>query len=184
MSDADHKIFQQVLGHYGGPAFARRGRDVQLAFDSLAEFCREKREEWLKFVRLPLGTLFALAGSVAALEKLLDNPQQFQTLKNLMDDLQPQLLLPPAPTASSRALRRALAEVREAIARFNQRWKAFIAELDVRHVNDIRDRYNRFYLLEKECALGSSRLARKGFQRLSPLQPEDFLKIMPLLPVP
>jgi hypothetical protein len=184
MSDADHKIFQQVLGQYGGPAFARRGRQVQLAFDSLVDACRMKREEWLTFVRLPLGTLFALAGSMAALEEFLNNPQQFQTLKNLMDDLQPQLRLPPAPTASSRALRRALVNGREAIVRFNQRWNAFIAELDVKHVNDIRDRYNRFYLLEKECALGSSRLARQGFQRLSPLKPEDFLKVMPLLPVP
>jgi len=183
MGDADHQIFQHVLGQYGGPAFARRGREVERAFDSLAEVCRIKREEWLKFVRLHLGALFALAGSEAALEELLDDPRQFQTLKNLMDDLQPQLRLPPAPTANRRALRRALANVRQAVERFNQRWHVFIAELDLRPINEIRDRYNRFYLLEKECALGSSRLARQGFQMLRPVQSEDLLKIMPLLPV-
>jgi hypothetical protein len=116
-----------VLSQYGGPAFVRRGREVQLALDAQVEACRRKREEWLEFVRLPLGTLFALAGSAAALEEFLDNPQQLQTLTKLMDEI---------------------------------------------------------YLLEKECALGSSRLARQGFQRLNPLDPEDFLRIMPLLPVP
>jgi hypothetical protein len=184
MSDTDPKILQQVLSQYGGPAFVRRGREVQLAFDAQVEACRRKREEWLEFVRLPLGTLFALAGSPAALEEFLDNPQQLHTLTKLMDELQPQLRLRPAPTTRGRVLRRAFAEVRGAIERFNQRWHAFIAELDLQHVNEIRDRYNRFYLLEKECALGSSRLARQGFQRLNPLHPEDFLRIMPLLPMP
>jgi hypothetical protein len=184
MSDGDHKIFGQVLSQYGGPAFVRRGREAQLAFDTLAEACRVKREEWLQFVRLALGELFALAGSRAALKELLDDPQQYQSLAMVMDDLQPHPRLPPAPRASKRVLRRALGELREAIQRFNQRWRAYIAELDLQHVNEIRDRYNRFYLLEKECALGSSRLARHGFQRLAPVEPEDFLKIMPLLPVP
>jgi hypothetical protein len=56
--------------------------------------------------------------------------------------------------------------------------------LDLRSANLLRDRYNQFYVLEKECALGSSRLARQGFQRLNPLGPEDLLKILPLLPMP
>jgi hypothetical protein len=184
MTDPDQKIFNQVVGPYGGPAFVRRGRDVQLAFDAKVEACRNQREEWLDFVRLPLGTLFALAGSAAALEKLLDDPHQFQALEKLWQVLQPQLRLPPKPTASGRVLRRALAEVRSAIERFNRRWQAYIAELDLQYVNDVRDRYNRFYLLEKECALGSGRLARQHFQMLTPVGPEDFLNILPLLPMP
>jgi hypothetical protein len=184
MSEADQRIFQHVVGQYGGPAFVRRGREVQLAFDAQVEACRRQREEWLEFVRLPLGTLFALAGSADALEKVLDNWDQIETLKKLVDDLQPQLRLPPAPTASGRVLRRALAELRDAIERFNQRWQTYIAELDLQHVNEVRDRYNRFYLLEKECALGSIRLARQGFQRLNPLEPDDILRVLPLLPVP
>jgi hypothetical protein len=184
MSEADRQIFQQVVGQYGGPAFVRRGQAVQRAFDSVAESCRLKRDEWLQFVRIPLGTLVALAGSVAALQESLENPRQFQTLENLVEDLQPRLRLPPAPTTSSRVLARALAEVREAIERFNQRWQAFIAQLDLQHVNELREGYNRYYLLEKECAVGSIRVARQGFQMLRPVQPEDFLKIMPLLPVP
>ncbi|HWY87948.1 MAG TPA: hypothetical protein VNX28_14550 [Gemmataceae bacterium] len=184
MAGGDRKIFQQVVGQYGGPAFARRARDVQLAFDVIVETCRRRREEWLLFVRLPLGTLYALAGSTTALEAFLDNPDRLQTLETLRDDLQPRLRLPPAPSASRRILGRALAELLGAIVRFNDHWQDFIAGLDLRSANLLRDRYNQFYVLEKECALGSSLLARQGFQRLNPLGPEDFLKILPILPVP
>src|SRR5580765_4399326 len=157
MNDADHRIFNQVLGSYGGPAFVRRGRDVQLSFDAQVETCRRKREEWLEFVRLPLGTLFALAGSDAELEGALENREQFQTLVGLRDELQPRLRLPPIATTNRRVLRRALAEVQKTIGRFNQRWHEYMAQLDLQNVNEIRERYNRSYLLEKECALGSSR---------------------------
>jgi len=183
MGEPDHQIFGQILSQHGGPAFVRRGRDVQRAFDGQLEACRQKREEWLEFVRLTLGTLFALAGSDAALEKFLDNPRQFQRLTTLYHDLQPRLRLPPNPTSNGRVLRRAVADVQDAIERFNQRWRDYMGKLDLQSINQIRDRYNRFYLLEKECALGSSRLVRHGFQELKPLRPEDFLSMMPLLPV-
>jgi hypothetical protein len=146
--------------------------------------CLKQREEWLKFVRLSLGTLYALAGSTAALDEFLGNQEQLQILEQLMKDLQPHLRVPPTPTSSARHLRQALAEVRDAIERFNERWRDFIAGLNLEHVNAVRELYNRFYVLEKECALGSSRVARSGFQKLNPLRPDDFLKVIPLLPVP
>jgi hypothetical protein len=48
----------------------------------------------------------------------------------------------------------------------------------------MRDGYNRYYLLEKECALRSARVAREGFVRLAPLTLDDIRKMLPLLPVP
>ncbi len=183
MDDERPRVFQQILSQ-GGPAFVRRGRDVQLAFDAVVESCLKQREEWLKFVRLSLGTLFALAGSTAALDEFLGNPEQLHTLEQLMNDLQPRLRVPPAPASSARHLSRALAEVRGAIERFNERWREHIVKLNLEHVNEIRERYDRYYLFEKECALGSVRVARSGFEELNPLQSDDFLKIMPLLPVP
>ncbi len=180
----DQKIFQQFLGQYGGPAFARRAREVQAAFDNLLEACRRQREEWLAFVRLPLGVLFALAGSDAALQMHLTDDQALETVQMLRHDLQPRLRLPPAPTNRSRAIIRALAELREAIEHFNRRWAAFIAGLNLQRINDLRDGYNRFYLLEKECALGSVRVARHAFQKLSPLRPEDLMALLPMLPMP
>jgi hypothetical protein len=177
-------ISQQILGLDGGAAFLRRGREVELAFEAVVNTCLQKREEWLQFVRLELGSLFALAGSSAALAEFLGDAARLQTLEKLMRDLRPQLRVPPAPTTSARRLRRALADLRHAIERFNQRWLEFMAGLDLTHVNELRERYNRFYLLEKECALGPSRAARFAFQRLNPLQSDDFLKLIPPLPVP
>jgi hypothetical protein len=184
MDEERDKVVQQVVGQSLGVAFARRGRDVQIAFDALVETCRGRREEWLTFVRLSVGNLFALAGTATALRAILDDATPLQTLEKLRDDLQPCLRAPPNPTSTHRMLRRALAETRDAIERFNRRWRIFVAKLDLSHVNALRERYNRYYLLEKECALGSSRVASIGFQKLPPLQPEDILALMPTLPVP
>jgi hypothetical protein len=180
----ERKIFQQFLGQYGGPAFVRRARDVQLAFESLVEACRCQREEWLAHVRLPLGTLVALAGSWSALLPILENSERAALLQALHAELAPRLRLPVAPTTSVRRLRRALAELHKAIERFNQRWLDFLHKLDLRKVNSLRDGYNRFYLMEKECALGSARVARQGFQRLEPLTADEIMKMFPVLPLP
>ena len=69
------------------------------------------------------------------------------------------------------------------LERFNRRWQEYLGRVDLSLVNALRDGYNRFYVLEKECAVGSIRLARQGFQPLLPLCPEDLLGLFPLLPV-
>ena len=184
MVNEERKVFQQFVGQYGGPAFARRARDVQAAYDSLVEACRRQREEWLTFVRLRLGTLLAMAGSCKQLLPILGNSERVTILEKLAEELQPKLRLPVAITSSKRVLIRALNELQESLERFNDRWQTFIQGLDLRKINELREGYNRFYLLEKECALGSARVARQGFQKLNPLRAEELLKIMPVLVVP
>ena len=83
-----------------------------------------------------------------------------------------------------KALRQALTELTESIERFNGRWREFLTQVDLTAVNEARDGYNRYYLLEKECALRSPNLARQGFRRLAPLTPADVAELLPLLPVP
>ena len=51
-------------------------------------------------------------------------------------------------------------------------------------VNELRVAYNRYYLLEKECALCLVRLARQGFRRLEPLTVDELSLLLPPLPVP
>lgn len=177
----ERKLFQQVVGNHGGPAFVRRARNVQAAFDGLLNACRRQRDDWLAFVRLRLGTLRALAGSWDALTTLLPR-DEVATLERLHSDLQPKLRLPVAPTTDPRAWRHALAELAESIDRFNRRWLDFVVQLDLNGVNELREGYNRFYLMEKECALGSARLARQGFFRLEPLKHDDILALLPALP--
>ena len=46
------------------------------------------------------------------------------------------------------------------------------------------DHYNRYYVLEKECVMGSGRLAARFFTPIPLLTPAQLLQDHPLLPVP
>src|SRR5207237_716642 len=105
-------------------------------------------------------------------------------LAGLHAELQPRLRLPVEPTTSRWALRRALTELASSMERFNRRWRAYLAKVDLRPVNDLRDGYNRYYVLEKEFALRNGLLARRGFTPLPPLGLEDLERRLPYLPVP
>jgi hypothetical protein len=182
--DDDHKAFQQMLAFADGPAYARRARRVHGAFDDLLQRCRKKRDEWLPFVRLALGTLRGLAGSWDALRPCVRDDESLDTLRRLHDELQPRLRVPVEPTTSVRKHRAALAELVDGLERFNRRWLAYVAELDLRPINELREGYNRWYVLEKEMALRNAAAARFGFQRLSPLTVEEVLQRLPPLGVP
>jgi hypothetical protein len=183
-NDDDRRVLQQMLGFYGGPAFARRARRMEDAERYLAEHLHRKREELLSMVALRIGQLRALAGDWTALRPLLASAEALDSLREQHDILQPQLRLPIAPTRSLRMLRNALAELRESIDAFNERWRKYVTEFDLTFVNGLREGYNKHYLIEKECALGNSRVARMGFKRLDPLTTANLLHQFPLLTSP
>jgi len=81
-------------------------------------------------------------------------------------------------------LRKALRELVESIEHFNRRWLPYLQTVDATAVNELRERYNQFYLLEKECAFRSARLAGHGFRRLKPITLETLAGLLPPLPVP
>jgi hypothetical protein len=174
------KIFQSI---YDAPAYVRRAREVEGAYEHLLARCRRQREEWLPMVKLRLGTLRALAGGWQPLIPLLADPGQWADLDRMHGELEPKLRCPVEPTSSAKRFRRALAELRESTEQFNRRWQGFIPKVDLSHVNELREGYNRWYILEKECAMRSPRLARQGFVRLEPLTAEDLFAVLPLLPV-
>ena len=176
-------IVKRFIANYDAPAYARRARAVEDAYDQLIGRCRRQRDEWLALVRLRVGVLRALSGDWQALRALVDGRALIR-LAQLHDELAPQLRVPVEPATSERALTRALDELRESIERFNRRWAEYLPTVDLAHVNKLRDGYNRYYLLEKECVVRSARLARQGFQRLEPLTTEHLAALMPLLPVP
>ena len=68
--------------------------------------------------------------------------------------------------------------------RFNRRWTEFLDGLDLEPLNRTVDRYNRYYLLEKECCLGSARLAARHFVSQARVTREALLDAHPTLPVP
>jgi hypothetical protein len=182
--DDPEQVLKQVESMYDAPAYVRRARRVQQVFDALVERCRRQRHEWLGMVRIRLGTLHALAGGWAALRPLVAGDDDLRALAAMHDDLQPQLRAPVEPTSSRRALRQALHELSESLERFNRRWRAFLDEIDLSGVNREREGYNRYYVLEQECAVRSLSAARHGFQPLEPLTREEFEALLPPLPVP
>jgi hypothetical protein len=126
----------------------------------------------------------ALAWGWDLLLPLLADDDQVASLWQLEQDLNPQLRVPVRPTSSPRKHRRALVEVIDSLERFNECWHRFLPTVDLTEVNELRDGYNRYFLLEKECALRSARLARQGFVRLERLTLEHLAAALPPLPVP
>jgi hypothetical protein len=180
-NDRESKIFHQVMALHGAPAFVRRAQNVQYAWDGLLERCRRQRREWLEMTRVRLALLRALAGSWAALEPLLADAADVEVLAALERELQPALRQPMAATASQRKLLAALEEFIDSLEHFNDRWRNYLAALDLAEVNRLREDYNRYYVFEKECVVRSAAIARQGFQRLPPLTVADVAAVFPCL---
>jgi hypothetical protein len=186
-AEPGRREIQELLAQYDAPAYIRRARGVEEALERLLAAGRTKRLEWLKMVRLLVGELRAMAGGGLAdhpaLRPLLDD-ESLAGLDRLHAELAPKLRVPVEQTTSARPLRRKAREVIEALERFNRRWRRHLDDLDLGIVNALREGYNRYYLLEKECALRSAALARRGFQPLPPLTLAEVEEQLPMLPVP
>ena len=169
----DHagRLIGEIAARFGPPAFVRRARQVQDDFDDLVRRCQKQREQWLDQVRIPWQWLLAIT-------------DQFDQRNELAAILGEPVADSFRPVPSSRRLRNALWQLRDSIERFNRRWQKFIEELNLAEINQQREDYNRYYVLEKECAMRSARLARRGFVPLTPISPKDVFALLPLLPVP
>jgi hypothetical protein len=180
----EERFFDEVLGRYGAPAYVRRGRAVEDALQDLLEHCKKWRDERLHMVRTRLAVLHALAGSWDALLPLLRDDDQAGLLQELCTTLCPRLRSNVQPTSSRRPLARIIRELVSSIERFNQRWRDYVANMDLTRLNEVREKYNRYYVLEKECAVRSAMVARQGFRPLPPFTRDDLVKLLPDLPVP
>jgi hypothetical protein len=174
----------QLIASYGAPAFVRRARRVQDAFDALVAHCRRQREKWLPMVRIRLGLLHALAGAWTRLSPWLAGDEQLAILEDLDTELSPKLRAAPRATASGQKLSRALRELVDSAQCFNRRWSPFLESVDLTELNQLRNGYNRFYLLEKECVVRSPRLARQGYRPLPPMTAGELAALFPPLPIP
>jgi hypothetical protein len=157
---------------------------VQESFDQLLFRCGHQREEWLKMPRLQLGLLEARAAEWDRLLPWLQDEEQVAVLRQLKQILEPKLRVRIERTSSAWVLRRALRDLADCLRRFNHRWLAYLQGLDLSALNAEREDYNRYYLLEKECAMRSPRLARQGFQKLGPVTWSMLAEQLGALPVP
>lgn len=181
--DDEQRVICEMIGRFDAPAFIRRAKRVEESYRALLARLESERSDKLKMVCLTLGQLHALAGAWPALVPLL-TAEDIARLIALHNRLQPRLRMPLEPTRSARVLRLAIAELREAMERFNRRWQEVLDQLDLAPLNAERDGYNRYYLLEKECALGSARAARASFRPLQPMTRDHLWELFPLLEVP
>lgn len=171
----------QILGLFDTPAFARRGQDTEYALELLHKRCREERTIRLQPARKRFGDWASTASG----------PKDWRGsgLNALQAELEAETLAPAdwrwgtksrgLANWRERASARALLE---AVAEFNRLWPIFLENLDLDRINELIDGYNRFYLLEKECVIGSRRAAARLFVPKTPVTVADLLALYPLLP--
>jgi hypothetical protein len=170
---------KELLGLFDAPAFARRGQELEYALARIDARCRRERAAMLEMVRLRLKQWAAVAsGPETALE----------VFTATIDGLWPASSAPhplwaerPAP---ARKLRSVARELVASLERFNRRWARFLDETNLEHVNRMIEHYNRYYVLEKECSLGSARLASRHFVPRPRLSLSTLLEAHPILPIP
>lgn len=169
----------QVLGLFDTPAFARRGQQLEQAIAGLDDRCRRERAQRLK----PVGS------ALLAWSSAVSGPGAWEAsgFAGPVDPLWEACELAPAWAAREAhgSRRRAAADaLAGAVRDFNARWPAVLESLGLDAVNALIDGYNRFYLLEKECVVGSPRLAARLYRPMPPISLGDLLARFPLLPDP
>lgn len=169
----------ELLGLFDAPAFARRGSDLEYALSRLDARCRRERATMLEMVRVRLRQWAAAVEGHDAWSLAFAAP-----IAPLWDLARAD---PPAWAPQSAAPRKIRGVARDLIAsveRFNRRWLAFLGNFDLEPINDMIDGYNQYYLLEKECCLGSARLAARHFAPKERLDPARLMAGFPPLPLP
>jgi hypothetical protein len=168
-----------LLGMFDAPAFARRGADLEYGLALVRTRCARERSGMLEMVRVRLRQWAGVAAGPDDWAPPFDGPvAPLWGPAGLADP--PRWAGSPAPPRRRRAVGRDLVA---SLERFNGRWARFVEGLGLEAVNAMIDQYNRYYLLEKECVLGS-RLAARHFAPVEPLTAAALLDEFPPLPVP
>jgi hypothetical protein len=170
---------KEMMGLFDAPAFARRGLEVDEMLRRVDARCRQARIERLEMVHVRLRQWTRVATGPE------DWPTVFtasiEPLWPLSEAEPPQWAASPAPRHRRLAVARDLIG---SVERFNRRWTEFVESINLGPANGVIDHYNRYYILEKECVMGSSRLAARFFTPIPLLTSERLLRDHPLLPVP
>jgi len=177
-SDVETEM-KELMGLFDLPAFARRGLDLDFTLRRMHDRCRAARGALLDMVRVRLRQW---ASAVIGPESWsLVFTRSIAPLWPLSGAEPPQWAGTPAPVRRQRLIARDLIA---SVVRFNRRWTQFLDGLNLDPTNHAIDQYNRHYLLEKECVMGSARLAARYFTPMPTLTTQTLLDDHPSLPVP
>lgn len=170
---------RELMGMFDAPAFARRGQDVDYALGGLHERCRRRRVAMLEMVHVRLRQWSRAAVGPDDWSDAFRAPIVGLWTQSQAEP--PRWASAPAPARRRRAIARDLAA---SVERFNERWSEHVARLDLAALNTMIDQYNVYYIIEKECVMGSARLAARFFKPIVRLSTASILDDHPLLPVP
>lgn len=189
MDDADESVptlnsdieadVKELMGLFDLPAFARRGQDLEYTLKRLHDRCAAARGEMLEMVRMRLRQWSrAVTGSNSWVGVFAASIEPLWVVSTA---------LPPqwAPAAAGSRVQRAIArDLIAAVVRFNRRWLNFVARMNLEPANQVIEQYNKYYVIEKECVMGSARLAARHFTPVPRLTTESILAAHRALPVP
>jgi hypothetical protein len=178
LGNVDTEI-KELLGLFDVPAFARRGQDLEYALARLRLRAHRRREDMLDMVRLRLRQWAAAASGPEADLGYFD--ASIAPLWQLASAGDPKWATRPATRWGLRAIARDLVA---SLERFNRRWAEYLDGIDLAPINRQVEHYNRYYLLEKECSLGSARLAARHFVPKERVSLDELRAELPPLPVP
>ena len=170
---------KEVLGLFDVPAFARRGQDVEQSRLRLRSRADKARSALLDMVRLRLKQWATAATGPVIASAVFTEP--IDLLWPLADAPEPKWGVYADSPRRLRAIGRDLIASAE---RFNRRWADYLDRLDLTAINRQIDHYNRYYVLEKECVVGSTRLATRHFEPRAFVTMDEIRTDHPLLPVP
>lgn len=170
---------RELMGLFDVPAFARRGQDMDFALNGLHSRCRAARAGMLDMVHVRLRQWSRAAVGPDDWSDAFRAPVDRLWSLSLAEP--PRWGASPAPTRQRRAVARDLVA---SVERFNDRWRRHVAKLDFAPINAMLDQYNVYYVIEKECVMGSARLAARAFKPVALVTFDSILADHPLLPVP
>jgi hypothetical protein len=170
---------KELLGLFDVPAFARRGQDLEYALVRLRTRSKFHRAAMLDMVRLRLRQWAAASTGPEVELRFFRDP--IARLWPLAEAETPKWA---GRSASSWRLRAIARDLIFSVERFNRRWADFLERVDLGPLNRMVDDYNRYYLLEKECSLGSARLAARNFEPKARVTLDEIREEFPPLPVP
>jgi len=175
----DESELKELLGMFDVPAFARRGFDLEYALRRLHERLSRERAGMLDMVHLRLKQWANAASGPEDWNDIYKAPIVSLYLLSKADP--PRWAVRPASTRNRLTIARDLVA---SVVRFNRRWLHSLDTLKLDTINRQIEHYNRYYVLEKECVLGSSRLAMRNFVPQPRLDRERLLFDHPILPPP
>jgi hypothetical protein len=170
---------KELMGLFDLPAFARRGQDVEASVRRLHDRCEKVRGQMLDMVRLRLRQWSGAAAGPESWRGVFTST--IEPLWALAGAAPPRWADSDAPLKRRQNI---ASDLIAAVDRFNRRWALALGGFNLEPTNFVIEQYNRYYVLEKECVMGSARLAARHFTPMAPLTRPMLLADHPTLAVP